>query len=227
MEVTYEITRYDGTKQFVQSYTIEAMPEKTILWGLEYIKEHMDPTLTFTAVCRAAVCGACAVMVNGMPRLTCEVSLQQVIEEKGPCIKIEPLRNFTVLRDLVTDWDDKVRHMKESQTWSMRNKPVAMDEQKQTKEIAGLLKQKIDCILCGSCAAVCPIVRTKGERFLEPFLFTKLARLALDDREENREQAKKRSQEKGLAYCIQCKLCTKVCPKGIDPAQDIADLRKE
>ncbi len=227
MKITYEITRYNGIKSYDQSYTFEADESRSILWGLEYIKEHLDPTLTFSAVCRAAVCGACAVKVNGIPRLACEILIKKVAEEKGPVIKIKPLDNFTVLRDLVTDWEDSMRHMKAAQTWiSPADSCSAEESCVQSPKNFQEIQQKINCILCGSCVSACPMVRTKGERFLEPFLFTKLARYAADEREKTPAAHVSMAEEKGLAFCIQCKACTRVCPKGVDPAGDILELRE-
>ncbi|QDR82249.1 2Fe-2S iron-sulfur cluster-binding protein [Sporomusa termitida] len=104
-QITYKIERFDGAKNFIQEYTFPHQPGKTILWGLITIKETIDPTLAFTAACRTAVCGACAVRVNGQALLACETPLDGILGRCGDTLTIGPIQNFQVIRDLVVNWE--------------------------------------------------------------------------------------------------------------------------
>ena len=117
-QITYHIHRFNEGRAYVQSYTFDYEADRTILWGLQKIKDTLDPTLTFVAACRSAVCGACSVKVNGQAMLGCEAKIDEITERFGSDeITVAPIGNFDVIRDLVVDWEAKVSRLKEVAPW--------------------------------------------------------------------------------------------------------------
>ena len=225
--ITYSITRYDGTKAYVQDYCFKYQPGKTVLWGLITIKETLDPTLVFTAACRSAVCGACSIRVNGQALLACETHLDEVLARFGDTLTIQPLGNFAVIRDLVVDWEPKTERLKESQTWL-----IAKDEftpETGCRQSAADFK-KIDvqagCILCGSCASECNKLSAGQQDFLEPFTYSKVWKLVADSRDKADRERVKAVLDKGLWKCLHCVECVTKCPKNLAPGTDISRLRE-
>lgn len=226
--VTYEITRFDGEKTFSQTYTFPLVPGKTILWGLLTIKDSLDPSLTFTAACRSAVCGACAVRVNGQAMLACETSLDDVIKRfHSYTVALAPLANFPVIRDLAVDWTPHAQRLAAARTWFMprreftpatgcRQKPA--DFQK--------IRASTGCILCGACASECAEFTADNAAFAAPYVFAKLNRFADDSRDQGAAARVAAALDNGLWRCLHCGECVAKCPKGLAPAQDIAALRR-
>ena len=117
-QITYHIHRYQQGRAFVQTFKFDYEADRTILWGLQKIKDTQDPTLTFLAACRSAVCGACSVRVNGEAMLGCEAKIDELTERYGTDeLTIAPIGNFRVIRDLVVDWEAKVDRLKLVAPW--------------------------------------------------------------------------------------------------------------
>lgn len=117
-QITYKIHRYNEGRSYVQTYSFDYEPDRTILWGLQKIKDTIDPTLTFIAACRSAVCGACSIKVNGQAMLGCESKIDDITERFGSdTIEIAPIGNFDVIRDLAVDWEAKVNRLKTVAPW--------------------------------------------------------------------------------------------------------------
>ena len=117
-QITYHIHRYQQGRAFVQTFKFDYEPDRTILWGLQKIKDTQDPTLTFLAACRSAVCGACSIRVNGEAMLGCESKIDELTERYGTDeLTIAPIGNFRVIRDLVVDWESKVDRLKTVAPW--------------------------------------------------------------------------------------------------------------
>jgi len=117
-QITYHIHRYQQGRAFVQTFKFDYEADRTILWGLQKIKDTQDPTLTFLAACRSAVCGACSVRVNGEAMLGCEAKIDELTERYGTDeLTIAPIGNFRVIRDLVVDWEAKVDRLKTVAPW--------------------------------------------------------------------------------------------------------------
>lgn len=225
--VGYKIHRFDGQKQFVQEYAFPYEPGKTILWGLQKIKETLDPTLAFTAVCRQAVCGACAVRVNGQAVLACETPLDDMLKRFGDTLTIAPLANFTVLRDLMVDWDPKVARLKKVKPWLIpQDQFSAQSGCRQSAANFKKIRQQSDCILCGACASECNKLSADSSDFLEPFIYTKAQKFVADSRDKAAAEHLEGALANGLWRCVHCQECVTKCPKHVAPAEDIAKLRR-
>lgn len=226
-QVTYKVRRFDGEKAYIQEYHFEHQPGKTILWGLIKIKEELDPTLTFTAACRSAVCGACSVRVNGQAMLACETPLDDVIRRFGFVLMIEPLGNFTVIRDLVVDWAPKTERMAAAKTWLIpKDEFTAKTGCRQKAADFKKIDIQAGCILCGSCASECNKLSANNKDFLEPFTYAKVWKFVADTRDKADAERIKAMLDKGLWKCLHCVECTTQCPKGLSPGEDIARLRQ-
>ena len=157
-QITYHIHRYQQGRAFVQTFKFDYEADRTILWGLQKIKDTQDPTLTFLAACRSAVCGACSIRVNGEAMLGCEAKIDELTERYGTDeLTIAPIGNFRVIRDLVVDWEAKVDRLKTVAPWiflkaefNEGDKIVRQTPADFKKFVAGT-----ECILCGCCASEC------------------------------------------------------------------------
>lgn len=108
--VEFRIRRFDGSKSYWQSFEVPTKRGMTVLEGLFYIKENLDSSLAFRVSCRMGICGSCAMKINGKSRLACETQIAAL----GDRIVIEPLDNFKVLKDLVTDFEGFLQSTKPS-----------------------------------------------------------------------------------------------------------------
>src|SRR5438477_4131183 len=128
--ITLEVTRYDPAndeKPRLDSYEVPLRKEWVVLDALNYIKDHLDGSLSYRWSCRMGVCGSCGMTVNGEPKLTCETFLSEY--GNGP-VKVEPLRNFPVIRDLVVEIGDFMRKLVAVKPWIIRSdeKPLSEGE---------------------------------------------------------------------------------------------------
>jgi len=218
--ITLEIFRYRPEAEvepIFQSYEIPFRKDWVILDALNYIKDNLDGSLSYRWSCRMGVCGSCGMMVNGTPVLTCATFLEKYLP--GP-IRVEPLKNFPVVRDLVIEMSDFMRQLKRVKPWIIREeeKPLSEGEYLQTPVQLADYKQYSMCINCMLCYAACPIYGLESS-------FTGPAAIALAQRYnfDNRDQGKKErmevlSQDGGIWECTLVGECSVVCPKGVDPA---------
>ena len=186
----------------------------TLLAALYEIKSNQDATLTFSAGCRASVCGTCAVRVNGREELACAYKVK-------PGDVIEPLQYHPVLRDLKVNKDKAKETLYRSETWLHQFKEAHL-----TPEDEHSTERQTDCILCDSCYSACPVFAVNPD-FLGPFALTRAYRYSVDKREESEKSIIDAVQQNGVWDCTLCGECTAVCPKGIDPKMDITMLRSE
>ena len=228
MQVTYHVKRYQEGKSFVQSYTFEYDKDRTILWGLQYIKDYIDPTLTFVAACRSAVCGACSVRVNGQAMLGCESKIIEVTERFGKDeISIEPIGNFDIIRDLAVDWEQKVPRLKSVAPWIYPKAEFSKEEgTRQSPEDFKKFVLNTECILCGCCSSECSKLRANREDFIDQFIFAKADRFNRDSRDANTERHTQGAIDGGLWKCVHCMMCISRCPKKLKPEKDISRMRR-
>jgi len=194
-----------------QSYEL-ADKETTLLQALIHIKESSDATLTFSAGCRASVCGTCAVRVNGKEVLACAYKIQDADV-------VEPLHYHPVLRDLKVDKQYAKETLVKSAAWLQSFTEASLNHADEK-----LSERQTDCILCNSCYSACPVYAVNPE-FLGPFALTRVYRYSTDKREHKAKTLIDNVQNNGVWDCTLCGECTLACPKGIDPKMDIMLLR--
>jgi len=194
-----------------QTYTL-ADKETTLLNALTHIKSKEDASLTFTAGCRASVCGTCSVRVNGREELACAYKIND-----GDVV--EPLQYHSVLRDLKVDKNKAKKTLLKSTAWIQNFQEASL-----THKDEKLTETQTDCILCDSCYSACPVYAVNPD-FLGPFALTRAYRYTSDKREGDAKAIIDNIQTNGVWDCTLCGECTAVCPKGIDPKMDITMLR--
>ncbi|HTU00742.1 MAG TPA: 2Fe-2S iron-sulfur cluster-binding protein, partial [Candidatus Sulfotelmatobacter sp.] len=144
------VTRYRPEMEpapSAQAYEVPFRKDWVVLDALNYVKDRLDGSLAFRWSCRMGVCGSCGMMVNGTPRLTCGAFLSEYLP--GP-IRVEPLRFFPIIRDLVVDISDFLGKLASVRPWLLRHEeqPVAQGEYRQTPAQLDAYKQFSMCINC-------------------------------------------------------------------------------
>jgi fumarate reductase iron-sulfur subunit len=225
--ITLEVMRYrpeQETEPTFQSYEVPLHKDWVVLDGLNYIKDRLDGSLSYRWSCRMGVCGSCGMMVNGEPKLTCATFLEPY--RPGP-IRVEPLRYFPIMRDLVTDMTDFMSKLQMVKPWIIRHaeKPLSQGEYLQTPEELDGYKQFSMCINCMLCYAACPVYGLEPE-FIGPAAIALAQRYNMDSRDQGTKQRLDvLSQHEGIWGCTFVGECSKVCPKEVDPAGAIQQYK--
>ena len=226
MEISLSVSR-SAPKRHFQDFRIPLQKGMTVLDALIYAKENLDHSIAIRYSCRMAVCGSCGMKVNGKPRLACYT---QISELKSDKIKVEPLDNCPIIRDLVTDFAGFFSQHKSVHPYLVRkdtkeqNNPVKEFLQK-PEEVEKYLQYSY-CIKCGLCYSACPTVAADKE-FPGPQALSQAYRYIADSRDEGTEKIIDAiDTAHGIARCHFAGTCSSVCPKGIDPAQGIQFLRR-
>lgn len=228
MNVTLNVHRFVDNQKWTQEYSVPLSVGMTVLEALTYIKEKIDPTLSFTCSCRSSICGACAVRVNDNAELSCEVLVETLMQRYNTqLLTIKPLGNFRVIRDLIVDWEPKYARLKKIKPTVEPKDEFSVEKGcKQTPAEFNKFKKYAGCILCGSCVSECNKNALNESDFLDPFVFVKAERLVADSRDKNPKEHLQAVQDAGLWRCFNCQECTAKCPKGLDPAGAIEKLKE-
>ena len=225
--IALEVFRYlpdDEEEPRFQRYEIPFRPDMVVIDALNYIKDHVDGTLSYRYSCRMGVCGSCGMMINGEPKLTCATFLKDYYPHP---IRIEPLAHFPVIRDLVINLDDFVHKMSEVKSWLIpkEEKPISEGEYLQTPAELAHYKQFSMCINCLLCYAACPVYGLHPD-FVGPAAIALAQRYNLDSRDGGEEQrAQMISSSEGVWECTFVGQCSVVCPKHVDPAGAIQQAK--
>ncbi len=208
-----------------QTYDVPYNKDWVVLDALNHIKDTIDGTLTYRWSCRMGVCGSCGMMVNGVPKLTCAAFLRDYYPET---IRVEPLANFPVERDLVINLEDFLKKLESVIPWIHRGQNDPLDaELLQTPAELSTFKQFTMCINCMLCYAACPIYGSE-EDFIGPAAISLARRYNLDNRDRATEARKDVIySEHGIWDCTFVGECSTVCPKHVDPAGAIQQSKVE
>jgi len=224
--VTFSIYRKKADQPpFYQDFSLEVDPDEYVLDGIERIWAFHDRSLTFRHACHHSTCGACGMLVNGVEKLTCITPIREVTKDGGK-IRVEPLRNFPILSDLVVDMSEFYLRME--QAHALQVVPVAQSTlpyESLRFPDDGLPHERLnDCIECGMCVSACPIALTAAN-------YQGPAALAAA------QQTYSLTGEKSLLALVDCAdgvwrchtgfECTAVCPSNVDPAWRIMKLRRQ
>ena len=231
MKIRLDIFRKkpETTSSFRQGFEVEARPGMVLLEAFHTIQEEMDPTFAYRYSCRGAICGSCAVRINGVAALACKTQLMP-LADKGTIV-VDPLANMAVVKDLVCEfapfWEayEKVRPYLVRQeerhddrlTWDDKMTPPQLDE----------LKRCIDCIKCGACFSDCP-KRTADPAFIGPAACVQLYKFYFDPRDGDHDwRVRFAGAPGGVLDCESHANCVKVCPKDVRPLRAINFMRKD
>jgi succinate dehydrogenase / fumarate reductase iron-sulfur subunit len=217
---TDEHAHYDTIEVPVQRWT-------TVLDALLYAKAYKDPSIAIRYSCRMASCGSCGMKINGIPRLACYT---KVSELDGSTITVEPLANFPLIRDLVTDFSQFFSHHHEVKPFIQNKNADMVDRTKLTEFIQSAedldkFLQFSYCIKCGLCYSACPTVAT-DTKFPGPQALSQAYRYFIDNRDTSiKDRLNLVDDRHGIWRCHFAGSCSSVCPKGVDPALGIQLLR--
>lgn len=225
---TFKILRYDATEPsaepYFQSYKIRVIPGLTILMVLLRIRDEIDGTLAFRSSCRSAVCGSCAMVINGKIDLACRT---QAGSFSTNTIILEPLPNMEIIKDLVVDMAPFWIMYEKVKPYLIRKSSDPDKEIPQTEEDRKKIDQYVNCILCASCYGACPVL-ARNPDYIGPAAFAKLERFMLDSRDERPEDFLENvNDEKGVWGCDTILRCIDACPKDVRPTDSIVGLRKQ
>lgn len=227
-QITLEVFRYrpdEASEPAFQRYEVPLNKDWVILDALNYIKDQIDGTLSYRWSCRMGVCGSCGMMINGKPVLTCAAFVEKFAP--GP-IRVEPLENFPVVRDLVIDMSDFLNKLKEVKPWIVREEEGSPEEEYlQTPSQLADYKQYSMCINCMLCYAACPVYGLEPN-FVGPAALALAQRYNMDNRDQgNGQRMEALSDDNGMWQCTFVGDCSAVCPKNVDPAGAIQRYKVE
>lgn len=219
--IRLEVSRYrpgEDDEPVLRGYDMPLMDDWAVLDGLNYVKDRLDGSLSYRWSCRMGVCGSCGMTVNGEPRLTCGTFLS---EFGGGPVRIEPLKGFPVIRDLVVDIDGFLAKLSSVRPWLVREGeelPLSA-EYAQTPAQLEAYKQYSMCINCLLCYSACPVYVLDPD-FLGPAALALAQRYNLDSRDMD-DRLDVLNQDEAVWGCTFVGECTRVCPKHVDPAEAI------
>ncbi len=225
-KVTFIISRQkDGQPRKFQPIELEVDPDEYVLDGVERIWAFHDRSLTFRHACHHSTCGACGMLVNGVEKLTCITSIRSVTSDGGQ-IRVEPLRNFPVVSDLVVDMSALYARMEDAgatQVAPVKNACLP-HERKELTEQAMQTERLVDCIECGLCISACPAALT-SDSYVGPAI---LAGAQLHYAQSGSAQVIHYVDgHDGVWGCHSAYECSAVCPSNVEPGWRIMDLRKQ
>ena len=196
-----------------------------VLDALLYIKNEIDTTLTFRRSCREGVCGSCAMNVDGTNTLAC---IKHIEEIKGDVV-IYPLPHMPVMKDLVPDLTHVFAQYASVEPWLQASSPQFPEKERlQSPEERKKLDGLWECIMCMCCSTSCPSYWWNGDRYLGPAVLLQAARWVQDSRDEATEERLEALDDTYRLYrCHTIMNCTQTCPKGLNPAKAIGDIKKE
>ena len=194
-----------------------------VLDALIWIKNTIDPTLTFRRSCREGICGSCSMNIDGANTLACTKAMDDI---KGD-IKVYPLPHMPVVKDLVPDLSNFYAQHAATQPWLQTVTPTPEKEWRQSHEDRAKLDGLYECILCACCSTACPSYWWNSDRFMGPAALLQAQRWIKDSRDERTGERLDDLEDPFRLYrCHTIMNCTKVCPKDLNPAKAIAEIKK-
>jgi succinate dehydrogenase / fumarate reductase iron-sulfur subunit len=223
----YRIYRWnpdDGNNPRLDTYYVDLDDcGPMVLDGLIWIKNKVDPTLTFRRSCREGVCGSCAMNIDGTNTLACTKDMNDI---KGE-VKVYPLPHMPVVKDLVPDLTEFYAQQASIKPWLQTESVTPEKEWKQSHDDRAKLDGLYECIMCACCSTSCPSYWWNSDRYLGPAALLQSYRWIIDSRDEAAGDRLDNLEDPFRLYrCHTIMNCTKACPKGLNPAQAIAEIKK-
>ena len=225
MQVTLKVFRYNpeqDKKPHYEKYQVEAHPADRVLDLLEYIKGHIDGTLSFRRSCAHGVCGSDAMRINGRNYLACKV----LVKELGSRITVEPILGLRVIKDMIVDMEPFFENFRSVLPYLINNDPPPNQERLQTPEQRERYDDTTKCILCAACTTSCPSFWA-SDRYVGPAAIVAAHRFIFDSRDQaGAERLKILSDQWGVYRCHTIFNCTEACPRDIQVTQAIGEVKR-
>ena len=223
----FKVYRWDpdsGDNPRLDVYTLDLdQTAPMVLDALIKIKNEVDPTLTFRRSCREGVCGSCAMNIDGVNTLACTAA----IPAGDAPVKIYPLPHMPVIKDLVPDLTDAYAQLRLVEPWLQSETPPPDRERPQTPAEREKLDGLWECILCFCCTTSCPSYWWNADRYLGPAVLLQAYRWIADSRDEATGERLDALEDPFRLYrCHTIMNCTNTCPKSLNPAKAIAEIKK-
>lgn len=224
----FRIYRWDpdtGDNPRVDTYEVDMDScGPMVLDALIKIKNEIDPTLTFRRSCREGICGSCAMNIDGTNTLACIKGCDEVSGD----VAIYPLPHMPVVKDLVPDLSQFYAQYASIKPWIRTQTPAPPDRERlQSPEDQALIDEPSACILCACCSTSCPSYWWNGDRYLGPAVLLQAYRWIVDSRDEATGERLDELEDPFKLYrCHTIMNCTRTCPKGLNPAKAIAEIKK-
>ena len=224
----FEIYRYDPEQD--ENPRLDVFPldladcGPMVLDALIKIKNEIDSSLTFRRSCREGVCGSCAMNIDGKNTLACTATLEPGTSR----VRIYPLPHQPVIKDLVPDQTHFFAQYASLQPWLQTQSPTPADRERlQSHEERSRLDGLYECILCACCSTACPSYWWNGDRYLGPASLLQAYRWIADSRDENTGERLDALEDPFRIYrCHTIMNCVQVCPKNLNPAKAIGEIKK-
>jgi succinate dehydrogenase / fumarate reductase iron-sulfur subunit len=223
----FKVYRYDPDKDEnprVDTYTVDLSScGPMVLDALIKIKNEIDPTLTFRRSCREGVCGSCAMNVAGSNTLACT----KAIDDVSGAVSVYPLPHMPVVKDLVPDLTNFYAQYSSIQPYLQTKTAAPEKEWKQSPEDRAKLDGLYECILCACCSTACPSYWWNSDRYLGPAALLQSYRWLIDSRDDNTGERLDNLEDPFRLYrCHTIMNCTNTCPKGLNPARAIGEIKQ-
>jgi succinate dehydrogenase (ubiquinone) iron-sulfur subunit len=226
----FSIYRWDpdkqGEKPRMQEYEVDLNTcGPMVLDALIKIKNEIDPTLTFRRSCREGICGSCSMNINGSNTLACICRIDSNLSKP---IKIYPLPHMYIIKDLVPDMTNFYAQYRSVEPYLKRKEKVEYGKEQyiQSIEDRAKLDGLYECILCACCSTSCPSYWWHGDKYLGPAILMQAYRWMIDSRDHYQTERVARMQDPFSVYkCHTIMNCTATCPKGLNPAKAIAEIK--
>jgi succinate dehydrogenase / fumarate reductase, iron-sulfur subunit len=224
---SFKIYRWDpdsGENPRLDTYDIDlAHCGPMVLDALIKIKNEVDTTLTFRRSCREGICGSCSMNIDGTNTLACI----KPIDEIDGDVAIYPLPHMEVVKDLVPDLTKIFAQYQSIEPWIKTTTPAPSRERLQSPEERSKLDGLWECILCFCCSTSCPSYWWNSDRFLGPAILLQAYRWIADTRDESTGARLDELEDPFRLYrCHTIMNCSRTCPKGLNPAKAIAEIKK-
>lgn len=234
-DITFKLFRYNpqiDSQPFYDDFTISVEKGITVLRALNYIKENIEPRLSYRSYCQAGICGSCAMKINGVTKLACTTQVWDELDRSSAKnqIVVEPVTNLSVLKDLVVDMDPVVAKIEKYFGWVNSKMPENEFGKKEftiPEEEFKLYDSATDCILCASCISECTMTKA-NQQYITPAVLLKTYRMESDSRDAISTKRMDTLVEKnGVWDCTHCYRCMEYCVKHIPIMDAIHHLREK
>ena len=225
---SFKIYRYDpetGENPRYDTYELDLdQTGPMVLDALLKIKNEIDSTLTFRRSCREGICGSCSMNIDGTNTLACT---KAIADCGSGDVKIHPLPHMSVVKDLVPDLTHFYAQLASVKPWLRTETPAPDRERLQSKEDRAKLDGLYECILCACCTTSCPSYWWNSDRYLGPAVLLQAYRWIVDSRDEDTGTRLDELEDPFKLYrCHTIMNCARTCPKGLNPAKAIGEIKK-